>query len=214
MEKPPISWALFLCLLGLDLDETELGGHVKNVSVLWLPLASTRTASGRFSMSQKSQKRIKESWRGFLGYLKKCGLKRIDMIISDKSLGPVESIPDFYPKSKWQRCVVHYYRNVFSFVPHGRRKEVATMLKAIHAQENLEEATKKKDQISEKLENMKLGKATELVRTGSQETFSYYDFPVEHRKKIRTNNGLERIMKEIRRRTRVIGSFSDGELVA
>jgi transposase-like protein len=106
---------------------------------------------------------------------------------------------------------VHYYRNVFSLIPHGRRKEVATMLKAIHAQENLEEATKKKDQIAGKLDNMKLGKAAELVRSGSPETFSYYDFPVEHWKRIRTNNGLERIMKEIRRRTRVIGSFPDGE---
>ena len=84
------------------------------------------------------------------------------------------------------------------------------MLKAIHAQENLEEPTKKKDQIAEKLEKMKLRKAAEAVRTGSLETFSYYDFPVEHWKRIRTNNGLERIMKEIRRRTRVIDPFPDG----
>ena len=58
---------------------------------------------------------------------------------------------------------------------------------------------------------MKLKKAAKLVETGAEETFSYYHFPVEHWKRIRTNNGLERIMKEIRRRTRVIGSFPDGE---
>ena len=85
------------------------------------------------------------------------------------------------------------------------------MLKAIHAQENREEAIKKKDQIAEKLSKMKLHKASELVKEGSIETFSFYHFPVEHWKRIRTNNGLERIMKEIRRRTRVIGSFPDGE---
>ena len=58
---------------------------------------------------------------------------------------------------------------------------------------------------------MKLMKASELIRNGALETFSYYYFPVGHWKRIRTNNVLERIMKEIRRRTRVIGSFPDGE---
>ena len=144
-------------------------------------------------------------------YLKERGLSEVDLFISDKSLGLVESIPDFYPKAKWQRCIVHFYRNVFSLVPQGRVKEVATMLKAIHAQEDDKEALKKKDQIAEKLLAMKLKNASELVKTGSNETFSFYHFPVEHWKRIRTNNGLERIMKEIRRRTRVIGSFPDGE---
>jgi putative transposase len=85
------------------------------------------------------------------------------------------------------------------------------MLKAIHAQENKFEAQRKKEMISEKLEGMRLTKAANLVKIGAEETFSYYDFSVEHWKRIRTNNGLERIMKEIRRRTRVIGSFPDGE---
>ena len=65
-------------------------------------------------------------------YLKKRGLKTIDMIVSDKSLGLVESIPDFHPQAQW-----HYYRNVLALVPQGRKREVATMLK-----ENLEEAAK------------------------------------------------------------------------
>jgi putative transposase len=159
------------------------GGQVKNVSAL-VAIGVNEDGFREILGVSEGTKEDKESWVGFLRYLKKRGLKNINMIISDKSLGLVESIPDFYPKAKWQRCVVHYYRNVFSLVPHGRRKEVATMLKAIHAQENLEEATKKKDKIAEKLENMKLGKAAELVRSGSPETFSYYDFPVEHWKRI------------------------------
>jgi len=123
----------------------------------------------------------------------------------------MESIVDFYPQAQWQRCIVHYYRNVLALVPQGRKKEIATMLGAIHAQENRQEASKKKDQIAQKLKGMKLKKAADLVRLGSEETFAYYDFPVEHWKRIRTNNTLERIMKEIRRRTRLIGSFPDGE---
>lgn len=85
------------------------------------------------------------------------------------------------------------------------------MLKAIHAQENIEEARRKRDMVAQKLVEMKLGKAAEAVRKVGDETFAYYSFPVEHWKRIRTNNGLERIMKEIRRRTRVVGAFPDGE---
>lgn len=185
-------------------------GEVKNISIL-VGIGVNQEGFREIIGVAEGMKEDKESWQNFLRYLKQRGLKEVDLFVSDKALGLVESIPDFYPNAKWQRCVVHFYRNVFSLVPHGKVKEVATMLKAIHAQENIGEAKKKKGQIAEKLREMKLIKAAQLVETGTDETFSYYYFPVEHWKRIRTNNGLERIMKEIRRRTRVIGSFPDGE---
>jgi len=89
-------------------------------------------------------------------------------------------------------------------------KAVAGMLKAIHAQENREAALSKAEAVVEKLESMRLSKAAGVVREGIAETLSYYYFPREHWLRIRTNNMLERIMKEIRRRTRVVGSFPDG----
>ena len=89
-------------------------------------------------------------------------------------------------------------------------KEVAAMLKAIHAQEDLAEATKKAEAVADKLEGMKLRKAARKVRDGAQETLAYYHFPREHWRQIRTNNPLERIMREIRRRSRVVGCFPDG----
>ena len=85
------------------------------------------------------------------------------------------------------------------------------MLKAIHAQENAIEARAKAAQVVEKLREMKLKKAAEIVETGVEETLSYYKFPEPHWRRIRTNNTLERIMREIRRRTRVVGCFPDGE---
>ena len=81
------------------------------------------------------------------------------------------------------------------------------MLKAIHAQEDKEAARAKAVLLVEKLRRMKLEKAAELVEKSVEETLSYMDFPYEHWTRLRTNNGLERIMKEIRRRTRVVGSF-------
>jgi len=106
--------------------------------------------------------------------------------------------------------VVHFYRNVWTLVPTNKVKEVAAMLKAIHAQEERVSARDKVALIAAKLEQMKLAKATELVRESIEETFSYYEFPREHWKCLRTNNPLERLMREIRWLTRVVGAFPDG----
>jgi putative transposase len=145
-----------------------------------------------------------------LRHLKERGLKGVKLFVTDKCIGLVESLGEFYPEARWQRCVVHFYRNVFSFVPKGKVKEVAAMLKAIHAQEDKREALKKAKAVVQKLRQMKLAKAAKLVEEGAEETLSYYAFPSEHWRRIRTNNPLERIMKEIRRRTNVVGSFPDG----
>lgn len=199
----------YVYLDGIWLKRTW-GGEVKNVSVL-VAVGVNDEGFREIIGVAEGAKEDKESWKAFLRYLKERQLARIDMVISDKALGLVEVIPEFYPDAKWQRCVVHFYRNVFSLVPQGRVKEVAAMLKAIHAQEDIEEAKRKRDMVAAKLKEMKLFKASELVISGTDETLSYYSFPVEHWKRIRTNNGLERIMKEIRRRTRVVGAFPDGE---
>jgi putative transposase len=87
---------------------------------------------------------------------------------------------------------------------------VAAMLKAIHGQEDAVEAQKKADAVADKLEQMKLRKAAQTVREGAAETLSYYAFPREHHRHIYTNNPLEAIMRQIRRRTRVVGAFPDG----
>jgi transposase-like protein len=125
-------------------------------------------------------------------------------------LGLVESFTDFYPDAKWQRCVVHFYRNVFTAVPKGKVKEVAAMLKAIHAQEDFEAAKEKSVAVVKKLRAMKLSNAAEIVEQGAIETLSFCEFPSQHWRSLRTNNPLERLMREIRRRTRVVGAFPDG----
>ena len=135
----------------------------------------------------------------------------VRMFVSDKCLGLVEALGNFYPDAKWQRCVVHFYRNVFKMVPKGKVKEVAAMLKAIHFQEDREAAEKKMADVIDKLESMRLGNAAKTVREGGHETMEYYHFPREHWRSVRTNNPLERILREIRRRTRVVGSFPDGK---
>lgn len=185
------------------------GGEVRKVAVL-IAIGVGTDGYRRILGVCEGTKEDKESWRNFLRHLKLRGLKGVRLIISDKCLGLVEAIGEFYPEAAWQRCVVHWYRNVLSAVPKGKAKAVAAMLKAIHAQEDRAAARKKAKDVVEKLESMRLGKAAEMVRDGVEETLSYMAFPREHWRQIRTNNPLERIMREIRRRTRVVGAFPDG----
>ena len=85
------------------------------------------------------------------------------------------------------------------------------MLKAIHASEDLVAAREKAIRVIEKLLTLRLIRAAELVEVAVEETLTYYGFPEEHWRRIRTNNPLERILREIRRRTRVVGAFPDGQ---
>lgn len=185
------------------------GGEVRDVAVL-VAVGVNEQGYREILGVMEGAKEDKAGWTKFLRHLKQRGLQAPRLIVSDKCLGLVESLPDFYPDARWQRCVVHWYRNVFSDVPKAKVKEVAAMLKAIHAQEDREAAMQKAEQVVEKLAAMKLGKAAAMVREGYEETLRYMHFPREHWRSLRTNNPLERIMKEIRRRTRVVGSFPDG----
>ena len=133
------------------------------------------------------------------------------LIISDACVGLLESIGEVYPEAKWQRCIVHFYRNVFSVLPRGKIREVAMMLKAIHASEDRQAALEKADGVIQKLQERKLAQAAEKIKNSIAETLTYYDFPSAHWRRIRTNNPLERILREVRRRTRVVGAFPDGQ---
>ncbi len=184
-------------------------GEVRNVSVLVAVGIGTDGFRDILGVVEGPKEDL-ESWRQFLTHLKSRGLTGVQRIVSDKCMGLVEAAAEFYPEARWQRCVVHWYRNIFSDVPTTKVKEVAAMLKAIHAQEDAVSAQAKAMAVVEKLQAMKLKKAAEKVRESVAETLTYYQFPREHQRQIRTNNMLERVMREIRRRTRVVGSFPDG----
>jgi transposase-like protein len=185
-------------------------GEIKNVSIL-VAIGVDEDGYRQVLGVKEGAKEDRASWTAFLRTLKSRGLEEVSLVVSDKCLGLVESLADFYPKAKWQRCVVHFYRNVFTAVPKGKVKEVAAMLKAIHAQEDYEAALEKIESVIKKLRAMKLSNAANIVEEGAIETLSYYGFPSQHWRSLRTNNPLERLMREIRRRTRVVGAFPDGQ---
>jgi transposase-like protein len=185
------------------------GGEIKNVSVL-AAIGVDSDGYRRILGVSEGHKEDKAGWLSFLKELKKRGLSGVRLIISDACLGLVESISEVFPDTDWQRCVVHFYRNVFSHVPRGKMREVAAMLKAIHAQESREAAQSKSSDVVQKLRAMKLKAAADLVEKSIHETFAYFAYPPQHWLKIKTNNPMERLLKEARRRTKVVGAFPDG----
>jgi transposase-like protein len=208
-ERPLVGDFPYVFLDGLWLKRSW-GGEVKNVSVL-VAIGVAQSGYREILAVSEGAKEDTASWTAFLRERKERGLKGVELFVSDRCLGLVENLADFYPEALWQRCVVHFYRNVWTAVHAGKVKEVAAMLKAIHAQEDAKAAKEKALQIVEKLRAMRLAKAAEIVENGIGETLSYYAMPSEHWRCLRTNNPLERLMREIRRRTRVVGAFPDGQ---
>lgn len=156
-------------------------------------------------------KESEDSWREFLLGLRERGLRGVRMFTGDKSAGMLGALAQVFPDAMYQRCTVHFYRNVLAKVPKRRRRQVAAQLKAIHAQESMESCARKAAEVVESLRTSNLADAARIVEEGFMETLTYARFPMEHWRRIRTNNGIERLNREIKRRTKVVASFPDGK---
>ena len=186
------------------------GQEYENVSVL-VAVGVSSDGYREILGAAEGLKEDLESWKNFFVWLKERGLSGVKLIIGDKALGMTEAIAQVFPNAKYQRCIVHFYRNIMSIVPRSKVREVVKMLKAIHAQEDTQAAVEKARSVAEKLQSMKLTKAAKKVEESIHETLTYMSFPSEHWLRIRTNNTLERLNREIKRRTKVVGTFPDGE---
>lgn len=199
----------YVYLDGLALKRSW-GGEVKNVSVL-AAIGVDADGYRRVLGVAEGHKEDKAGWFGFIKSLKQRGLTGVRLFISDACIGLVESLDEIYPDADWQRCVVHAYRNVFTHVPRTKLRHVSAMLKAIHAQESRAAAQTKARDVVEALTELRLKTAANWVAEHIDETLTYYAYPSEHWIKLKTNNPMERLLKEARRRTKVVGAFPDGK---
>ena len=187
------------------------GGEVQNVSVL-VAISVNRDEFREIIGAAEGMKKDRESWRSFFVWLKERGLTGVRLIIGDKNLGMLETIPEVFPDARYQRCTVHFYRSIFSVTLRNKVKTVAMMLRAIHAQESREATREKVRQVAVRLQEMKLGLASRKLQDGIEETLTHMGFPSQHWSRIRTNNTIERVNREIKKRTRAVGVFPDGQI--
>ncbi len=192
------------------IPKAKLGGSYENVAAI---VAIGVNSEGRCEIVGYAEgfTESKESWKEFLLWLRGRGLSSVRLVTGDKSLGMLGALEEVFPETRCQRCTVRFYRNVFDKVPRQKRTRVAKMLKAIHAQESREASEAKAAEVANSLESMKLFAAARVVREGCAETLAYTDSPMHHWTRTRTNNAIERPNREIRRRTRVVGTFPDGK---
>lgn len=148
----------------------------------------------------------KESWSTFLRALRKRGLKGTKLVISDAHEGLKAAIGIVMQGARWQRCKVHFYRNVLAHVPQSRKLEFAAALKAVFSQTSLETAKRAISDLHERFASS-LTKALAIFDAGIDDVLTFLAFPLEHHRKISSNNPIEHLNKEIRRRTRSIGIF-------
>jgi transposase-like protein len=185
------------------------GGEYENIAIL-IAIGVNSDGHREIIGCSEGLTESKDSWKEFFRWLKERGLSSIGCVIGDKHTGMLGALEEVFSDARYQRCVVHFYRNVFSKVPPKKRALVAKMLKAIHAQESKDSAIVKAGHIISQLKEMRLDSAARVVEDGYLETLAYMAYPLSHWNRIKTNNALERLNREIRRRTRVVGTFPDG----
>ena len=147
-------------------------------------------------------------WSGFFDELIDRGLKDVKLVVSDGHKGIQSAVSSRFLGATWQMCQVHFSRAVLNNIPNKDKEEVAEKLR-----QGFEDEAKMAELAAE-LVQKRCSKSADTIDRFSQDIWNHRAFPKEHWKKIRTTNGLERINKELKRRSRVVGAFpNDGALL-
>jgi hypothetical protein len=145
-------------------------------------------------------------WTGFLRSLKARGLAGVRLVVSDAHAGLKEAIVRVFQGASWQRCRVHYARNLLATVPRANTEMVAAAFRTIFAQLTPDEVGNRLDEVADSLA-ARFPKAAASMREAKSDVLAFRQFPFDHWRKIWSNNLIERLNKEIKRRTNVVGIF-------
>ena len=146
-----------------------------------------------------------EGWTQFFKGWKERGLEGVRLVVSDAHGGLKAAVRKVF-KAEWQRCKVHFYRNVLVHVGKRSQAEVSEAIKAVFVQRDEKSAKAKAAEVIRQLQ-ARFAKAMEIFEAGIDDVLSYLHYPPSHRTRLCSNNPIERLNLEIRRRTRVVGIF-------
>ncbi len=148
------------------------------------------------------------SWAALLGELVERGLSGVRLVVRDEHAGLAAAVRKTLPEARQQRCTVHLMRNALSHVPRRHQRRIGRELVAVLHAASLDAAKKKLREFRDRFAGQ-FPEAVACLEHGFAAATQYYAFPEEHWVRIRTNNGLERLHGEIKRRTRAVGAFPD-----
>jgi putative transposase len=150
------------------------------------------------------------TYHGLFRSLKARGLRGVELVVSDDHQGLRAAVERHFQGASWQRCQVHYARNLLGMVGHARRKELAEGLRGVFAAPSRGVALRLASELAAKWRGSH-PRVAEHLEEHIEECLSCLAFPESHRRRIRTTNGLERLNQEIKRRTRVVRIFPNRE---
>jgi transposase-like protein len=182
----------------------EAGRVISVATVVAIGVTTTgeRTVLG----AQTGPSEDHQFWVTFLRLLVKRGLRGVRLVISDAHEGLRQAIAKVLHEASWQRCRVHFMRNVLSVVPKQAQDAVAAIVRTIFAQPDHASAVDQLDEVARMLSE-RFPHAAELLEDAAEDILAHLHFPREHRRRLHSTNPLERLHKEIKRRTRVVGIF-------
>ena len=152
----------------------------------------------------------KETWKDFFLTLKKRGLSGVKMITSDANEGIQYAIAHVFPNVPWQRCQVHFTRNILDKTPKKYREGLRSELRELFTSDTIEQARNRRDEILQDYRDI-AENAMECLETGFESTMTVMIFSENIRKLFRTSNHIERLNRELKRRSKVIGIFPNSE---
>ncbi len=147
-----------------------------------------------------------ERWRAFLQDLVARGVRGVRLVISDAHAGLKQAIGEVFVGASWQRCRVHFLRTVLSLVPKSAQAMVAATVRSIFTQADRQSAQAQLRQVVGLLAD-RFPRVVRLLAEAEEEILTFYDFPLAHRRQIYSTNPLERLNKELKRRSAVVGIF-------
>jgi putative transposase len=145
-------------------------------------------------------------WTAFLRSLVKRGLRGVRLVISDAHEGLKQAISTVLSGAAWQRCRVHFMRNLLATVPQAMREPIAAIVRTIFAQPDHASAMTQLHKVSDGL-RARFARAAALLEEAAEDILAHKHFPEEHRRQLHSTNPLERLNKEIKRRSNVVGIF-------